>query len=315
MRAQTVLMLGGAGFVGHHITARLAADGHQIRIPTRHPQRHRDLAVLPGVSLCRANIADSTELTGLIKGCDAVIFLCGILNERRKGDFRQTHVELPRKVIECARRAGVHRILHMSALGADATNGHSQYQLTKGEGEALVHSAAGMQTTSFRPSVIFGPGDAFFNRFAGLLALTPLAFPLACANARFAPVYVGDVAHAFAHALHDHTTIGQRYDLCGPKQYTLKTLVEYAGEVSGHRRAILPLGGFASRLQARLLGLLPGKPFSMDNYLSMQRDNLCSGPFPALFGITPSSIESIVPTYLGDQDRSGLYSRLRRKVV
>ncbi|MEO5573939.1 MAG: complex I NDUFA9 subunit family protein, partial [Gammaproteobacteria bacterium] len=298
MKIMTVCILGGTGFVGRQLVRQLTESGHQLRVLTRRRERHRDLLVLPNLSLAEVNIHDVQVLTDQFSGCDAVINLVGILNEKgRDGSgFRRAHVELPRIVVQACRAAGVPRLLHMSALNAEAATGRSHYLRSKGEGEDLVHSAPDLQVTSFRPSVIFGPGDSFFNRFGTLLRFSPLMFPLACPQARFAPVYVGDVASAFVQSLFESASFGQRYELCGPRIYTLKQLVEYTGQVIQVRRAVIGLGDALSRLQARILGWLPGKPFSLDNYHSLQTDSVCRGEFPALFNITPTALEAIVPS-------------------
>lgn len=304
MKQQAICVLGGTGFVGAQLVSRLVERGHRVRVLTRRRERHRDLLVLPTLQLVEADIHDPRVLAEQFRGQDAVINLVGILNE--PGDdgalFRKVHVELARKVVEACRSAGVKRLLHMSALKADAENGPSHYLRSKGEAEDLVHAAADefdFHVTSFRPAVMFGPGDGLFSRFAGLLRLTPYFFPLACAGTRFAPVYVGDVAEAFARALPDPRTYGQRYDLCGPDVFTLGELVAYAAEAAGLRRRVIALGERGSRLQATLLERVPGKPFSLDNYRSMQVDSVCEGAFPEVFGIRPATVHSIVPRYLG----------------
>jgi NADH dehydrogenase len=146
--------------------------------------------------------------------------------------------------------------------------------------------------------VIFGPDDSFFNRFGRLLRLTPWVFPLACAEARFQPVYVGDVADAYVHALGRHATFGQQYELCGPRDYALKELVEYTAQVMQLHRYVVPLSLRQSHWQARLLEHLPGKPFSRDNFHTMQQNNICNGPWPAIFPWAPTAVEDIVPSYL-----------------
>jgi NADH dehydrogenase len=201
----------------------------------------------------------------------------------------------------------------MSALGADAEHGNSFYQRSKGEAEELVHATGDLDVTSFRPSIIFGPDDSFFNRFAGLLKSVPLFFPLACANARFAPVYVGDVVECFARAIDAPATVGKRYELCGPYSYSLYQLVQYTTRQFGLRRWIVKLPDWAARLQARVFELMPGKPFSRDNYDSMRRDNVCGGEFPAEFGIIPCSIESVVPAYLKANSMRSTYPHLRAR--
>jgi NADH dehydrogenase len=299
MVRRTICILGGTGFVGRSLTARLAAADHDLRILTRRRERHRDLLVLPGVQLIEADVHDPAVLVREFRGCDAVINLVGILNERghRGAGFERAHVALPGKVVEACRAAGVPRLLHMSALGA-ALDGPSHYQRTKALGEALVHAASDLVVTSFRPSVMFGPHDNFTNRFARLLRRMPIVFPLACPNARLQPVYVEDVVSAFVVALDDSRTHGQGYELCGPQVYTLHELVAYIGELIGVRRRIWGLGDRLSWLQAATMELVPGKPFSLDNYRSLSRDNVCHAGFPTLFKVQPARLESIAPAYL-----------------
>lgn len=316
MSTQRVCILGGSGFVGQHLAARLCAQGITCRIVTRHPQRHRQLQVNPGLELVRANLFDQKSLAEQFSGCDAVINLIGILNESGKRQtFRRFHVELVDLIVDACRSARVPRLLHMSALHANEASGSSQYLRSKGEGEnrAHTHGGAAMRVTSFRPSVIFGPGDSFFNRFAALLRYSPLIFPLACAKARFAPVYVEDVTEAFARALDDRTTHGKHFDLCGPSEYSLKELVEYTARVLGMRRLVLGLGDLPSRLQAGVLGLLPGKPFTLDNYLSLQIDSICKHNALTELGIDPMAIETIVPLYLGKAGYRARFDRYRRQ--
>ena len=173
MTQHTICILGGSGFVGHHLCARLTEEGHQLRVLTRRREEHRDLLVLPTLELIECNIHDIDALKQAMTGCDVVINLVGILNEKGHdgSGFRRAHVELPQKVVEACRANNIHRLLHMSALGADAKHGPSFYQRTKGEGERLVHSS-GLTVTTFRPSVMFGEHDSFFNRFGGLLKLS-----------------------------------------------------------------------------------------------------------------------------------------------
>ena len=314
MQISKVCILGGTGFVGRHLNARLAARGIGCRIPCRHPQRHRDLKLLPGCEPVAVDIFDSQALTQALEGCDAAINLVGILNPSSSASFRRLHVELVDILVDACRIAGVHRLLHMSALHADASRGKSEYLRSKGEGENRAHTAGGAiaSVTSFRPSVIFGPGDSFFNRFADLLRLSPGLFPLACPDARFAPVYVGDVTEAMARALDDPATFGEHYDLCGPRAFSLRELVAYTGDSIGRPTRILGLGDAASRLQARLLGLLPGKPFTLDNYLSLQTDSLCADNGLQALGINPRDIDAVVPMYLGGQTQRQRYQALRR---
>jgi NADH dehydrogenase len=316
MTTSRVCILGGSGFVGSHLASHLSKRGITSRIITRHPQRQGNLAVNPGMQLVSADLFDIHSLAEQFTGCDAIINLIGILNENDQQTFRRLHVELVDLVVEACRSAGVPRLLHMSALHADEARGSSRYLRSKGEGEnrAHTHGSASLAVTSFRPSVIFGPGDSFFNRFAGLLRLSPVVFPLACPDSRFAPVYVGDVAEAFVRSLDDRSTFGKHFDLCGPNSYTLKELVSYTAWTLGIRRLILGLGDLPSRLQAQALGYLPGKPFSMDNYLSLQTDSLCQQNGLEALGIQPQGIEAVVPAYLAGESYRGRFDRYRKQL-
>lgn len=314
MQIKTIAIVGGTGFVGTHLANRLTRDHYRIRALTRRREAHRDLLVLPTLELVETDVHDSAALSSALAGCDAVINLAGILNER--GDdgrgFRRVHVDIPRHLVQVCRALGIRRYLHMSALNA-APGAPSHYLASKGEGEELVHTASdGVMVTSFRPSVIFGPGDSFYTRFARLLALTPFVFPLACANARFAPVYVGDVVEAFARAMTDPVTAGQRYDLCGPDVYTLRQIVEYTAWVTGLERRVITLGDGLSRLQAAVFEWVPGKPFSRDNYRSATLDSVCGGDDGLRrLGIEPTGTEAVVPTYLGAASQRARYSSYR----
>ena len=295
---QNVLVLGGSGFVGRHIVARLVDAQHRVTVLTRRRERARELILLPTVDVVQADPYDEATLQRLLRGCTAAIHLVGILHETAQQSFERAHVELPRLVVQACRRAGVQRLLHMSALNADP-QGPSRYLRSKGEAEKLV-AESGLAWTIFRPSVIFGREDTFLNLFASLSRAFPV-LPLAGAKARFQPVYVGDVAQCFVTALDLDATHAQRYDLCGPKSYTLVELVRYVGDVTGARRPIVPLGPTLADLQARVLELLPGKMMTRDNLASMRCDNVCSGPFPGLFGIAPTALEAVAPEYLSPE--------------
>lgn len=297
-----ILILGGSGFVGSHLCARLAQDRHQITVLSRNPARHKHLTVIPTLRLVRGDCHNPETLNELARGCTAVINLVGILNERRDNgkEFHRVHVLLAEKVVKACKSQGVTRLLHMSALNANAAGGPSFYLHSKGEAEDLVMSAQSEQlaVTSFQPSVIFGPNDGFFNRFAKIIRITPWILPLACPNARFKPVYVGDVVEAMALCLLDKNTAGNRYQLCGPREYRLKQLVAYTAQCIGKRRWIIGLGKFSSKMQARLLEWVPGKPMTRDNYRSLQVDSVCSRNGLDDLDIPPQAIEAIVPIYL-----------------
>jgi NADH dehydrogenase len=234
----------------------------------------------------------------LFADCDLVINLAGILNEQGGVTFDAVHVELVQRIVAAAEAAAVPRLLHMSALHAHAERGTSAYLRSKGRGEDVAHGAD-LAVTSFRPSVIFGRGDSFFNRFRGLLDMAPGFVPLACPGARFAPVWVDDVARAMVRSIGDERTVGRRYDLCGPRVLTLKELMAYTAHRLGKRTWIIGLDDKASRFMARALGALPGAPITTDNYLSMQTPSVCEEHNGLLqLGIHPTDIDTIVPTYL-----------------
>lgn len=301
MKNTQVCILGGTGFVGRHLLNALSAAGYSSRLPVSRPERHRDLRLVPGCSLYPLTGPGRDELAGALAGCGTLINLTGILNEGGGRTFEGTHVTLVRNALEAAHATGVRRYLHMSALNADAHAGPSEYLRTKGQGEALAHQASerGIAVTSFRPSVIFGRGDSFFNRFAGLLRLVPGPFPLACPDARFAPVFVGDVAQAMLRALQDRGTAGSAYELCGPRSFSLKELVEYTAAQIGRKGPVIGLGDGLSRLQARVFQHLPGRPFTLDNYLSLQVNSICTENGLEVLGIRPTDIDAVAPEYLG----------------
>lgn len=299
MTVKKVVVLGGTGFVGKHVIAALNNQGIACRILARRIHRHTDLLASGiGNELIEADIFDSQSLLENIQGTDAAINLVGILNENKKNSFRRVHIELVDLLVDTARRAGVKRILHMSALNADEGGGSSLYLRSKGEGEnhLFTKSRPDIAATSFRPSVIFGEDDSFLNRFSGLLNI-PGPLPLACYDARFAPVYVGDVAQAFAGAINDKATYGQSFELCGPQTFTLEQIVRYILATSGRYKNILRLGPRASLLQATMLGALPGKLFTVDNYQSMKKDSVCTNNGFARLGMEATAMDAVVPYY------------------
>jgi NADH dehydrogenase len=310
MKTQKICVLGGTGFVGRHLVARLANQGHQVRVLTRHPQRNRAIEVLPNTELIGADVSDPAVLSQQFAGCDAVINLVGTLHEYPGQSFRDVHVELPRKVVDACRAAGIKRLLHMSALHANAAKGPSQYLFTKGEGEQQVVTADGVAVTCFKPSIIFGEDDNFYNQFANMLKVFPI-LPLACPDAKFAPVHVGDVAHAFEIALEDEATIGKSYELCGPRVYTFREVVEDIARMLGVKRTIIALPDGLARLQAKILGLF--KVFTTDNYLSLQVDSVCTKNGLQELGITPHSVESVMARYFAGKNERRRYDALRKE--
>lgn len=295
-----ILLIGGSGFVGSHLAARLVADGHHVVVPTRRYEHAKHLLLLPTVDIRVADVHDEATLARLMHGQDAVVNLVGILKggEGRPygAGFARAHVELPHKIVRAVQAAGVPRLLHMSALGADG-RAPSGYLRSKAAGEAAAFAVAPpVAVTVFRPSVIFGQGDAFLNLFARLQKFAPLV-PLAAAAARFQPVHVGDVAAAFAMSLARAESFGRAIDLCGPKTYSLRELVAYAGRIAGRRRPIVALPSALAYLQAWALELAGG-PLTRDNLRSMQVPNVCEAGCTLPFGLTATPLEAVAPGYL-----------------
>jgi NADH dehydrogenase len=297
-RPMNLCVLGGTGFVGTELVERLVREGHWVRVPTRSEGRGDRLRVLDCVELCVANIHDPRTLEDLLRGMDAVINLVGILNESRGAKFADVHGGLPAKVVAAARTQGVPRLLHMSALGA-SPQGPSRYLRSKAEGERFVRAAGSLKSTIFRPSVIFGPGDSLTNRFAGLLRMGGGILPLARAGARFAPICVLDVIEAFLTALHRSDTVGETYELCGPQVLTLEEIVLLTAKVARLPALVVPLPNAVGRIQAALMSLVPGKPFSSDNYRSLTVDSVCRENGCARLNVVPRQMLEVLPTYLG----------------
>ncbi len=301
MKHESVLLIGGSGFIGSHVAARLADRGLQVVVPTRRFARAKHLSVLPTVRVLEADVFDERQLDRLLPQADAVINLVGVLHSRPGHPwgpgFEHAHVALPRLLVRACTRHHVTRVLHMSALGA-APDGPSMYQRSKAAGERILLEAPGLQVTAFRPSVVFGPEDSFLNLFAKLQAIAPL-MPLGGADAKFQPVYVGDVAQAFVDALDNPASIGQVYELVGPHVYTLRELVRLAGVYSGQPRKVIGLPASIARLQALMLEYLPGGPLmSRDNLDSMKADNIASGRHPLPPHWKPTPLEAVAPYYL-----------------
>ena len=292
MRYEDILVLGGGGFVGRHLVAALVAQGARVTVPARRRERAKHLLPLPTVEVVEGDVNRRETLSALVEGRDAVVNLVGILHGP---GFARAHVELPRTLVAACREHGVRRLLHMSALGA-APEAPSEYLRTKGAGEQAVLGAEGLDSTVFRPSVIFGPEDEFLNMFAELARLSPV-LPLPNAGARFQPVYVRDVARVMVAALAETPAFGQAYDLCGPKVYTLRELVETVCRLTGRRRLLLGLPHALATLQAWLLELAPGEPLmTRDNLRSMQVPSICDCALP--FGVAPQALEALAPVWL-----------------
>ena len=309
MDIKKVLLLGGSGFVGTYIANRLSQRGVEVTIPTRRRERTKALIIQPNVEMPEVNINSEEALVELMQGKDAVINLVGILHSRDvvlpySKDFAEAHVELPKKIVAACKKAGVRRLLHMSALGADP-KGPSEYLRSKGDGEAVVMATQGdLDVTVFRPSVIFGLGDSFLSMFAGVLRKLPF-FPLGFGQARFQPVWAADVADAYVDSLGNAATFGQAYDLVGPRIYTLRELVDYTAKLVNSTAKVIPLSEGWAYLQAGLMWLSPKPLMSPDNLRSMEVDSVCDGKCNLPANWHPTALEAIAPTYIAHNTPKG----------
>lgn len=315
-KPQRILVLGGSGFVGRHVCEHLVRAGYRVTVPTRHLSRASAVQHLPGLTVLRAQVHDEATLARLVHGHDAVVNLIAVLH----GDaqrFEQVHVQLPQRIASAMQAAGVQRLVHVSALGADA-QGPSMYQRSKARGEAVLQ-AAKLELSVLRPSVIFGAEDRFLNLFADLQQVAPFV-PLAGSGTRFQPVWVNDVAAAVVRCLQERRTIGQTYEVCGPEVFTLAELVRHAGRWAGvnagQGRPMVPLPRWVGWLQALAMEMLPGEPLmSRDNLASMKVDNVASGQLPGLqaLGITPAAASGVAPAYLGHKGPRSPLERFRAR--
>ncbi len=310
-----VLLLGGSGFIGSAIAEALTKRGDFVTVPTRDRERAKHLLLLPTCDVVSANVRDPATLEALIGSHDVVINLIGILH----GDFNEVHVEFPRRVAEACAKLGVKRLIHMSAIGADAgadAAAPSNYLASRGRGEAAVREIAkrsGLAVTIFRPSVVYGQGDQFLNMFMGLVKLFPV-IPLGSPDATFQVVWVEDVARAVAMSINMPAAVGKTYPLVGPKVYTLRQLLEFVIWLSGKRRFIVGLGSALSTMQATVFEFLPGKIMTRDNLASMQVPNTSDEPFPSIFG-RAARMEETVCGYLRSGCGRAQYQHFREGVA
>ena len=309
--SQNICLIGGSGFLGTELADQLSRGGTtrgsgKITVLTRDVRKMRSLRVVPSLNVVQVDPYDAEALTNAFEGQDIVINLVGILNTSvgYGNTFEQAHVKLAENIITAASKHNT-RIIQVSSLHADAQNGPSEYLRSKGQAADLLKQS-GLPVTIFCPSVMFGNGDGLYTRFANLLQAMPF-MPLACAEARFAPVFVGDVAKAIVDATTDSSTIGQSYNLCGPEIFTLQEIVQYTTEVLGITRKIIPLPNAIAKLQACIMELVPGKPFSRDNYNSMKVDSVCEDSD----SLQATSVSKIVPTYLGKMNRQSRLQHYR----
>ncbi len=305
-------VFGGSGFVGRYVVRALARRGARVRVAVRRPERALFLktAGAPGqIVPVAANLRDDDSVRAAVEGADAVVNLVGILFERGRQRFDAVHRAGAGRVARLARAAGARRLLHVSALGASSSS-PSAYARSKAAGEAAARDAF-PGAVVVRPSIVFGPEDDFFNRFAALARLTP-ALPLFGGGAtRFQPVYVGDVARAAAALLDAADAAGRTFELAGPQVRSFKALLELVLEATGRRRLLLPVPYALGEIKASLLQLLPAPPLTRDQVRLLRADNVAGGTLPGLaqLGIEPTALEAVVPACLERYRRRGARPR------
>lgn len=306
-----VCVLGGSGFVGSAIVAKLDAAGYSVKVLTRRRESAKHLFLLPNVMVEECNVTDYHSLNSALRGADVVINLLGILHQNRRSTFKAIHHQLPAQLAKICVDLNITRLIHMSSLQA-GENAPSQYLRSKGAGEAALHAFQNqLNITIFKPSVIFGRGDSFINLFATLIKTLPVVM-LAKADAKFQPVWVEDVATCFVVCIQNNATYDQTYELAGPKVYTFRELIQSVMNALKVQRPIIGLNDKLSYAQAFMMELMPVKLMSRDNVRSMEIDSVSEHAFPAIFKITPTAMETVIPQYLVDQTPRGAYDRFRR---
>lgn len=318
-----VTVFGGSGFLGRFVVQTLARRGYRVRVAVRRPDLAQNLQPLGAVGqihAVQANLRYPESVRAAAQGADAVVNLVGILQQGGRQTFEALQTVGAETVARAASENGA-RMVQVSAIGADVDS-PAQYGRTKAEGEARVLAVA-PQAVILRPSIVFGPGDSFFNRFAALARVFPV-LPIACAGSRFQPVYAGDVAEAVARAVDGTVEGGKIYELGGPGIYSFRELLAYVLEVTERKRIIAAMPPALARLQASItetldrftFGLMPDEiVLTRDQLLMLEDDNVVSpeaeaeGRTFAALGITPTSLEAIVPGYLKRFRKHGQYEK------
>lgn len=300
MMQRIATVFGGSGFIGRQVVQRLAQEGCLVRVAVRDPvaaEVLRTQGQIGQIVPLRASVLDEGAVARAVEGAAWVVNLVGILFERRPGDFARVQAEGAGRVARLAAAAGASRFVQISAIGADAAS-QSLYARSKAEGEKAVREAF-PDATILRPSVVFGPGDGFFTRFAGLVATLPIT-PVVAGATRFQPVYVGDVADAVLAALRREDARGATYELGGPRVMSMREVMAYVQEVTQRRRLMIDMPMGVMAIQARLSEWLPTPPITRDQLILLQRDNVVGEGMQGLeaLGIAPSAPEAIVPAYL-----------------
>jgi NADH dehydrogenase len=330
MNGKLITIFGGTGFIGRDLVQRLAAGGARIRVAVRHPRDAAPLQPMGDVAqiaAVRASVTHEGSVRAAVAGADAVVNLVGILYESGRMTFDAVHRQGAENVARAAKDAGVARLVHMSALGADPES-HSKYATSKAAGEEAVR-AAFPEAAIVRPSVVFGPQDGFFNLFASLARFSPVLPVFGCprpsfhdgridiygdGGVKFQPVYVGDVAAAIVKCIEDPARAGQTFELGGPAVYSFREIMEMVCRETGRKRLLAPMPYMLAALEAGFLQLLPKPLLTTDQVELLKHDNVVSGKLPTLvdLGIEPTGAEGIIPAYLDRYRPGGRFRRHQR---
>jgi len=313
MNTNLVTVFGGSGFLGRHTVRALARAGWRIKVATRHPNRAfflRPLGSVGQIDFVKCDVADAASVASAVKGANAVVNLTGILFEKGQ-TFADVQADGAANVAQAAAAAGAGALVHISAIGADMGS-DAHYAVTKAQGEQAVREAF-PKAVILRPSLIFGPEDGFFNKFAGMARILPALPLIGGGHTRFQPVFVGDVARAILAGLSRQD--GRTYELGGPSTYSFKELLQLILRETGRKRALIPLPFGIASLQAMFLQILPNPPLTMDQVRLLKRDNVVSATAPGLsdLGIAPTSVEAVIPSYLWRYRAKGEYADQARQ--
>jgi len=300
------VIFGGTGFVGSNFAQKLSPLASEIVVVTRDIERNKSLKMIPNLTLVPISIGDSKSIRDILKNTEIVVNTIGILNELDQiNTFENIHFKFLQRLSQEMKVNKIKRFLHISSLNAKIGQ-MSDYLHTKGEAENLIlnEMSSFCNTTIFRPSIVFGEEDSFFNKFAKLLKFIPV-FPLACPSAKFQPIYVGDLTDYMISCISDIETYNEKIDMVGPKTYTFSELIKLTTKIMGIRRIIIPLNDYLSKTQAYVFQNLPGKIFTMDNYYSLQIDSVSENGY-----VGRTTVEQKLPNYLNIKDKS---EELRKK--
>ena len=300
-----IVILGGTGFIGSELAVKMSKLSQTVVVLTRNIETNKDLKLIPNIELVACNIHDERSLRENFKNTDVVVNAVGILNEFGDNSFKLLHYLLIKKISAAMRVNKVNRLLHISSLNADI-RAKSEYLRTKGKAEDYLLSETKdfCNVTIFRPSIVFGNNDSFFNKFATILRFS-LVFPLACHNSKFMPVYIGDFTDFIISTVSSTNTYNTKINVTGPKEYTFREIIETTLRILKIKRIVIPLNNTMSKIQAYIFQRLPGKIFTMDNFEYLQVDSISTDGFKGT-----TSIEDIVPRYLNIDDS---FKDLRKK--